>query len=276
MDTMRVVAHERSVEVAADEFISNIRQFANIDEMASSHRLIVAWPTATKRTAYPAFASNYILGFVSRAYAKLDLATRQRFYNAISGHTWFGASAGHIFESGVLLWFRYSPAGELLSCNPAEEHLTGYPVPVLEIPVCGENMKFISKTEDLRLVAGFDLPVCLVPVPQTFPTADAIVLTEEYIITVQMTVASRHDTNRIGFQTIHDGLPSAFREAHTWCHVFVTDTEDKAKSLRKLQVDPVGTKGIHVYSAFIDIEKLDLITTFARADTLKKDIVSRY
>ncbi|KAH9984470.1 hypothetical protein BJV77DRAFT_182514 [Russula vinacea] len=118
MDTMRVVAHERSVEVAADEFTSNIRQFANIDEMASSHRLIVAWPTATKRTAYPAFASNYILGFVSRAYAKLDLATRQRFYNAISGHTWFGASAGHIFESGVLLWFRYSRLGSCFRVIP--------------------------------------------------------------------------------------------------------------------------------------------------------------
>jgi hypothetical protein len=276
MDETQVVAHERSVEVAADKFTRDINQFADIDEMTSSHRIIVAWPTATKRTAYPAFASNYILGFVSRAYAKRDLATRQGFYKAISGHTWFGASSGYIFESGVLLWFRYSPAGELLSCHPVEEHLAWYPVPVLEIPTCGENMKFISKTEDLRHVAGYDLPVCLVPVSQTFPTADAIVLTEEFIITVQMTVASRHDANMIGFQKIHDGLPSAFREEHIWCHVFLTDTEDKAKSLRKLQVDPVGANGIHIYSTFIDIDKLDSIstTTLDCADTLK--IVSRY
>ena len=279
MDEARVVAYEWSVEVAADKFTRDIDQFADVDEMTSSrwHQLIVAWPTETKLTANPAFASNHILGFVSLAYAKRDLATRQRFYKAISRHTWFGAaSASHIFGSGVLLWFRYSPVGELLSCNPTEEFIPWYLASVLEIPACGENMKFISKAEDLRHVAEYDLPVCLVPVSQTFPTADAIVLTWRFIITVQMTVASRHDTSRIGFQTIHDGLPSAFLEARTWYHVFLTDTEDKAKSLRKQQVDPVGTKAIHVYTAFIDIDKLDSIRTFARADTLRKDIVSRY
>ena len=48
-------------------------------------------------------------------------------------------------------------------------------LPVLKIPACGENMRFIA--EDLGHVAALTLPVCLVPVSRTFPTLDAIVFT---------------------------------------------------------------------------------------------------
>jgi hypothetical protein len=148
-------------------------------------------------------------------------------------------------------------------------------LPVLKIPACGENMRFIA--EDLGHVAALTLPVCLVPVSRTFPTLDAIVFTVDYIITLQMTVASRHDSDAIalGFQRIYEGLPPDFLEERIWFHVFVTDTEDKAKSLRKLKVQLVEEMGIHVYSTFIDIDELNLVITLDRVDKLKEDIVSR-
>jgi hypothetical protein len=100
---------------------------------------------------------------------------------------------------------------------------------------------------------------------------DAIVLIKDYVITVQMTVGSRHDAKRAGFTKVHGGLPPDFLKERTWFHVFVTDTEDKAKLLRKLQVKPVQQKEIRVYSAFIDIDELNPVITFDRADRLKED-----
>ena len=92
-----------------------------------------------------------------------------------------------------------------------------------------------------------------------------------------MTVASRHDSdaNALGFQRIYEGLPPDFLEERIWFHVFVTDTEDKAKSLRKLKVQLVEEMGIHVYSTFIDIDGLNSVITLDRVDKLKEDIVSR-
>ena len=275
MDDAQVKGYTHSVASTADKFIRDIDQFIDISEMAVSHQLLVAQPSKTKLSATAAFASSYILGFVLCAYAKCDLATRQSFYQAISGHTWFSTSASNIFQTGVLLWSHYSPAGELILCNPTEVHLT-YPVRVLKIPACRENMAFLFKAEDLGHIATFTLPVCLVPVSQTFATVDAIVLTKDCVITVQMTVTSRPDAKSIGFQRIYEGLPSKFLQERIWCHVFLTDTEDKAESLQKLQVEAVEGNGIHVYSAFINMDKLDSIITSDRAEKLKDDIVSRY
>jgi hypothetical protein len=44
-----------------------------------------------------------------------------------------------------------------------------------------------------------------------------------------MTVASKDDAKDSGFQEVFDGLSSKFLEPHTWCHIFLTDLEDKAE-----------------------------------------------
>jgi hypothetical protein len=270
MDKHQVVGYKWLVESAVYKFTRNFNQF-DIEDMSVSHRIFVVWPCKARLSVTAKFASDYILGLVSHAYAKLDLATRQSFHNTIGGPAWFGATAGYFFESSVLLWLRHSPAGESLSCDPAEESYDK-----LKIPACRENMEFFSKLEDLKHVGDLKLPFCLVPTSQTFAAVDAIVLTKDNVITVQMTIASRHDAKGTGLEKIYDGLPSKFLRARTWCHVFLTDTEDKGKLLRREKVADVKTKPIRVYSAFFDLDELDSILTIKRAEELKKVMVSRY
>jgi hypothetical protein len=276
MDGGQLEDYKRSVESAADKFTRDVGQFADLDDMSVSHRLLVLLPCKTRRTVTATLASDHVLGFVFRAYAKRDLAARQRFYQMISRYyPWLCASARYIFETGVLLWFRYSPTEDLLSCDPA---LDWYPE--LKIPACRENMVFFSKPEALNHVDNLKLPFCLVSVSETSAAVVAIVLTEDFVITVQMTIASKHDAKSIGFEKIYEGLPPKFLEARTWCHVFLTDTEDKAISLREQRLDDVVEKlietPIYFYSAFFNVDELASILTAERAEKLNDDIVSRY
>jgi hypothetical protein len=73
------------------------------------------------------------------------------------------------------------------------------------------------------------------------------------------------------FQEAFDGLPSKFLEPRTRCHVFSTDPEVKAVSLRmqKLKdIDGREVMDIHIYSAVINIHYWDSIITSEHADEL--------
>jgi len=88
--------------------------------------------------------------------------------------------------------------------------------------------------------------LCLLPVVDNFPTADAIVLTKAHLITIQVTIANSHSANPDGFTKIGEYIPATVIKTRKWCHVFITDDEKSAKSLRKpLPQSP----GIGVYSA---------------------------
>jgi hypothetical protein len=195
---------------------------------------------------------------------------RQRFYNTISRHPWFRASAGHIFETHVLLWLRYAPAQECLPCTRAVDSS-----PLLEIPACGKNMEFFARVEDLKNVGEPESQKCLVPVAQNFPTLDAVILTHKFVITIQITVGSTHDAKSTGFEKVYKWLPSDFLANRRWCHVFLTDAEDKADSLRgqKLNSVPEGMT-IHVYSAFMNVDQCGSILTSPRVEEL--NMVWRY
>ncbi|KAH9011684.1 hypothetical protein EDB84DRAFT_1647058 [Lactarius hengduanensis] len=274
MDPDRVGDHILVVASAAYQFINNIKQFDRLNAALLSHRLFAVQPTKDSRQDVTAeFASRHLLGFVSHAYAKHDHAMRLSFYQQISGHMWFSTSADHIFEMHVLIWSRYALAGDCLSCTRAMEAS-----PLLSIPACGKNMEFFSKAEDLKnMVDEHEHQKCLVPVsatfPKTFPTLDAIVITHKFVITVQMSVASGGDADNIGFEKVHDYLPLKVLATRQWCHVFLTDTGDKANLLRRQTLTEIPEKMvIHAYSAFVNIEELDSILTKERVEELIDDM----
>lgn len=196
---------------SAYSFTKNFGQFDVLDAALMSHRLIVVRPKRESRQDITVeFASERLLAFISRAYAQHDSAVRRGFYNAMSGHAWFSASAGYILKSSVLLRLRHPPARDYFPCVPAENGS-----PLLKIPACRDKMEFFTKADDLKNVDQHNLPKCLVPVSQTFPTLDAIVITTNFIITMQMSFFSAHDAKDIGFQRVYDNLPSTVRTGRT-------------------------------------------------------------
>jgi hypothetical protein len=137
---------------------------------------------------------------------------------------------------------------EPLSCLPK----TG--LSILQIPACGEKQTvFFGSKNGLKNTNMDRLPLCLLPTSRTFATVDAIVLTDKFIITIQVTISAERSAKSDGFATIRASLPTGIAE-NEWCHVFITDTDDHAASLRNQTLSEVPSN-IQIYSGVFDVDR---------------------
>jgi hypothetical protein len=271
MNRAQLNGHMEDVNFAVNRFTRNFAQYEDPEAALASDEIFVVRPTEKSRRRLTfEFTSSHVLGLVSRSYAKRDRVVRQSFYKTISRHPWFGSSVAHIFETSVLLWFRHAPANNSLPCRTAPY--------VLEIPGCREKMTFFSKVDELKKAGRDETRLCLVPVSQSFPTVDAIIITKESVITIQMTVARGHDIKPIELQSVYNRFSTEFLSK--WrkrYHVLLTDTEDKARLLRMQKLAEKLTKmDIQLYSAYIEFAKLDSIISGECVDELETERVSIY
>src|SRR6266702_2713577 len=92
---------------------------------------------------------------------------------------------------------------------------TVYGAPTLTILVCPLDQSIpltdLSKLKDMKM---HPLPFCFIPTSLTFPTINAIIIDDKFIITVQVTVSCRHSAKPEGFEQISTHLPAQFRNKH--------------------------------------------------------------
>ena len=175
-----------------------------------------------------------------------------------------------MFEIHVLLWF-WHYGNSTFHCTGAAANS-----PPLRVPLCWENLKFFYNAEELKDITEPEKPICLVPTSRSFPTLDAVVLTSNAVITVQITIALKQDANEQDFDLIYRNLPAdLLANRPDRYHVFITDKEINAKSLREQNQTQVP-KGTLVYSTAYDVESLDSMTpaTEELVDALEKARVS--
>ena len=216
------------------------------------------------------FGTNRLREIFLRAYAQKDHAVRCSFYRTIREHLLFASPARQMFETHLLLWLWHCDYS-YLSCTGSTASS-----PPLAIKPCKGNLKCFYKAEELKDISEPEKRICLVPTSRTFPTLDAIVLTREAVITVQITIALKHDANEQEFDLIYKNLPPELLASRPGrYHVLITDNEINAKSLREqshMQI-PNGTL---VYSTAIGVESLDSMVpaTEERVVALEKARVS--
>ena len=108
-----------------------------------------------------------------------------------------------MFKIHVLLYFWHSPNfSSLFQCTCVKGNLC-----ILKIPSFQGNLKFFSKAEELKNMGEPGKPICLVPTSRIFPTLNAIVLTNNAVITVQITITLKHDMEEQEFDLIYRNLP---------------------------------------------------------------------
>ncbi|KAH9074287.1 hypothetical protein EDB83DRAFT_2657196 [Lactarius deliciosus] len=247
-DPQREFRHAIVVNNAADAFVERPPPRTTFDAIQVFHVLFSVRPEVEEnggRTVPVAeMATEYIKRIISCAAAGAEAHNRIKFYRTISTQAAFKGSAGDMFEGFVLSWL-YAGSAEPLRCSA-----TG--LPQLEIPACGEEKTtFFGGKNSLGKVKWDKLPLCLLPTARNFPTADAIVVTDEFIITIQVTVSYKHKAKDEGFKKIKELIsPHAKREK--WRHVFVTDGDRAAASLRNQDLPDIP-KHVVVYSAVFDI-----------------------
>ncbi len=282
LNKARIGTHTMRVVSVASDFTRDYKKFEKLDQVSASHRLFVVRPILTSRWEYRLdVGSKHLNGFLSRAYVARDHADRLDFYLKIRGNQWFGATAGRLFETFILVWLRHGPAQVAIRCTPGsglvdlpEDTSTPVDSTPLEIPVCA-NMHFFDKPEELKEVDANNLPKCMVPLAQNFATLDAFVITEKAIITVQMTTAREHDIKPAGFKKVYSNLPLSVQAGRRKYHVFVTDEEGKASNLLKKKHSELPSD-IGLYSGFVAVEELDSsIFNTESVGQLIDDMVSR-
>ena len=257
---------------AAFELTKDASNFPSFKVPSATYWIFVVRPSPDSREiASIEFGTNRLREIFARAYTQQDRDVRYSFYRTIRGHPWFASPAGQVFEIHVLLWFWHSQ--HCLSCTYALESS-----PFLQILPCYGNLKFFYKAEELRDISEPKTQLCLVPTSRKFPTLDAIVLTDNAVITVQITIAFEYNANEQEFDLIYRNLPpDLLKKRPDRYHVFITDKEINAKSLREQNRTQIPN-GTHVYSAVIGVKLLDLRApaTEECVDALEKARVSVY
>jgi hypothetical protein len=231
----------------------------NYDPENDSHVLFAIQPRGKdllgrKTPIADTATTDRIWEIISYAAAKAHVQRRISFYQMISKNRDFRGSAGQMFGRFVLSRLTSGPDVDPLACSPAT-----LGSPVLNILACGkERTSFFSNKTALKKAKWDVLPVCFLPTtPQTFATVDAIIFTNELIITVQVTISDKHNAEGIGFADIKESILPHIREHRDWCHVFITDNDRNAESLRgqNLSDFPVD---ISVYSGVFHLGRVTL------------------
>ena len=237
------------------------------------HQIFVVRPSPDSREiASVEFGTNCLRDIVARAYAQRDHALRYSFYRTIREHSCFASPARQVFEIHVLLWFWHYYCHTLLCTGAAASS------PPLQIPSCRNNLKFFYKAEELKDIGETETSICFVPTSRKFPALSAIVLTGNAVITVQITIAVKHDAKGQEFDLIYQNLPPDFLAKRPGrYHVFITDNEVNAKSLREQNHTQVPN-GTLIYSMATAVEHLDSAApaTEERVVALEKARVSKH
>jgi hypothetical protein len=210
------------------------------------------------------------MAIISHAAATSPPHQQRVFYRYINQHAWFRAStAEYLFKKLVLTWLSSDPGAGTLLCTSI-----GRPDLQVQLPACGEKQTaYFRDLDALNKMKVDSFPFCLLPRYSSLLTPDAIIITDQFIITVQVTISRtpRHSARQGGFTAITDSLSTCVRDGRDWSHVFITDEEWKARSLRGQKLSGLPDN-IRVYSGVYDVGQRDIISE--RSWELDEDNVS--
>ncbi|KAI9446795.1 hypothetical protein H4582DRAFT_2070118 [Lactarius indigo] len=256
--------YEKTVEGAAKHFVNDpdaIELDFNMTTTRITHILFSVRPKEKEETGrriqIADLASDRIKTIISDAATHARAQKRINFYDTISTQPGFEASTVQIFKGFVLSWLHARPNVQPLDCFHAVPGL-----PNLQIPSCREKQtSYFGSLTALNEVKVDGLPLFLSPTSQTLATVDAIVFTDKFIITIQVTV-SRNPSTTGGGSTLADikkSIPRGIRGDRDWCHMYITDSVNKVNSLRTQTLSDLPND-IRVFYEVFDVGRLDILT----------------
>ena len=270
-DPKEISHHAEDVSQAVSKLTKNAIDLTSFNDHSTLRVFVIRPSPDSRRLRTMEFGTNHLREIVVLAYAQQEYVVRYKFYKTIRGNPWFSGPVGELYKIHILLWFLHTRADETLLCTGAEASF-----PELQLPSCPTDPKFFLKPEELAKISEPDQPKCLIPTSRNFPTLDAIVLTSDSIITVQITISSKHDATGKGFGLIYNNLPHDMKQKRpNRYHLYITDEETNAKSLQEQNWTDIPTE-TRVYSTVIGVEHLEskVQLTHDRVKALQKAKVS--
>ncbi|KAI9433099.1 hypothetical protein BJY52DRAFT_842838 [Lactarius psammicola] len=240
-------SHEHMVKNAAKFFVKTVTT-PEFDETKVPHRLFSIRPKKEDREGrkiqIPEIATDHIKTIISYAAADATAQDRIDFYQTISTQPGFMAYAGEMFQGFVLSWLYARSGVAPIRCLAAGQ-------PDLEIPACGKKTTFFDSENRLGKVQGDEPPLCFLPTSKSFPNGSAVVITNEFVITIQVIVSDQHSAKGSDLADIKKLIPPGLSR-DKWRHVFITDDDDRGVLLRNQAMGELP-EDILVYSGVFDI-----------------------
>jgi hypothetical protein len=191
--------------------------------------------------------TSYLSGLVMGEMANIDAADQVSFYRRASNLLQFEETLGYMFEEYV--WLYSAKRADVLPCTakssrskPSVESSGSKRLkPNVELsslqPLGRKKLTVINRDSDFANAKESSTPFGWLPASRMFPSFDVVMCTDDFIITIQLTVSSTDSMKPDDFIRLKQNLPVRFEKARTWCHVFVTDSFKKATLLRRQHHD---------------------------------------
>jgi hypothetical protein len=248
-----------------------------------SHVLFTLTPNDDDRSIYTSqVTSPYLCGIIGKQIAQLKVIDQVSFYQKASTLPQFRGTWGYMFETYFLAWLHSTAEqADALTCT-AKSTTSATPVQTVKSrkskrigrrsmpkadnqpklcfhpleclhPLGRDKVIVFNGDSNFQKAGDFEPPFGFLPASRTFPSFDAVICTDEHIITIQLTVSPTHTMKPDGFERLKQYLPTNFEKARTWCHVFVTDRNANATSLRKENHKVAVDKNISIYTAVLNV-----------------------
>jgi hypothetical protein len=254
--------HESAIIHSANQFVLDPKALSlqNFNATEVLHKLFCIGPKGKdevgRQILVADIATDHIRAIISYAIADATAQERTNFYYTISKEPKFSVSLGKIFKHFVLTWLASDDLAPL-PCTSINTHS-----PQLTVSACGwkGTQKICGSLNDLQKTTVDTLPLCFLP----SASVDAIIFTEHFIITIQITNSRSQNTKKRFFSDIKKNLPTItitpgkkakqYVKPPTWCHVFITDHEKKTRALRHQKLTELP-RDVHPYSAVFDVDQ---------------------
>jgi hypothetical protein len=166
-----------TVEVTARKFARNPMEMIDLavalnstDDSLLTMRPEILTP-GHRTTSKPRILTRYLLGFIMRALAALDIAHQSQFFRTMRSYPWLKRASDWCFEKFVHVRLIAHPSSEPLDATPAKRNS-----PNLLVPVCKTFIP-LGALALLKKANKHSLPVYWRPNSTSFTSIDAIICT---------------------------------------------------------------------------------------------------
>ena len=220
-----------------------------------SHVLFTVIPNIDRSVFTLMVTTPYLCDIVKEEIVKHDAAHRAWFYQQASDLPQFQGTLGCLFKKYFFAWINSKHANPI-QCTPKSPKRSV--ANIILRPLGHERVSVFSRDSEFGTAKDKELPFSWLPASRNFPTFDAIICTNEHIITIQVAMSSKHTMSPDGFKQLNENLSPGFGSARTWHHIFLTDCKESATSLRRQDHKVAADQAVLIHSAVLDISKLNL------------------
>jgi len=211
--------------------------------IAGSHKLFCIRPKPGENGflyAQSTVISAHVQLIIQDAVSREQPEKRKRFYEIVSAHPHCRSVMGWLLEKQFHKWIgldahsKASDAANFLECT---SRLRRNRLPALRLKPTREEP--FNCVEELATAQHLPLPIYYRPTSERFAGVDGLILTDDAVVLIQVTVSSAHALKTKHLVPLYNNLPTSIRNK-PWKFVWVVPEREVGEALANRKFDVHG------------------------------------